>query len=59
MGRSSMIKGIAGDDEKVLLVGLPVIHLHRLSGLENLHVDPDLGEVLLAFEIAEGAAAEA
>ena len=47
---------IAGDDE-VLLVGLPVIHRHRLSRLENLDVDPDLGEVLLAFEIAEGAAA--
>ncbi len=48
---------LAGNDEEVLLVGLPVVHRHRLSRPEHLDVDPELGEVLLPFQIAEGAAA--
>ena len=47
---------LAGDDEEVLLISFPVVHRHRLARLEDLHVDPELGEVLLAFQIAECAA---
>ena len=44
---------LAGDDEEVLLVGLPVIHRHRLARPEHADVDPELREVQLALEVAE------
>ena len=47
---------LAGHDEEVLLIRLPVVHRHRLARLEYLHVDAELREVLLAFQIAERAA---
>ena len=44
---------LAGHDEEVLLVGLPVIHRHRLARPEHADVDPELREVQLALEVAE------
>ncbi len=49
-------EGLPGHDEEVLLVGLPVVHGHRLSRIEDLDVDADLREVLVALEVAERAA---
>jgi hypothetical protein len=46
---------VAGDDEEVLLVGLPVVHRHRLARPEHLDVDADLRPILVAFEVAERA----
>ena len=43
---------LADEHEEVLLVGLPVVHRHRLAGLEHDQVDADLQEVRLAFEAA-------
>ena len=42
---------LAGEDEEVLLVGLPVVHRHRLAGLQHADVDPELREVGLAAEV--------
>jgi hypothetical protein len=52
---------LAGEYEEVLLVGFPVVHRHRLAGLESREVDPELVEVQRAveagaLELAEGAA---
>jgi hypothetical protein len=38
---------LAGEQEKILLVGFPVVHRHRLTGPESNEVDPDLWELLL------------
>jgi hypothetical protein len=37
------------EHEEVLLIGLPVVHRHRLAGPQNLEVDPELGEVRLVL----------
>ena len=55
---------LAGEDEEVLLVVLPVVHRHRLAGAEDGDVDPELQEVrctleACALELAERAAARA
>ena len=49
-------KRLALDDEEVLLVGLPVVHRHRLAWPQALDVDSDLSPVLVALEVAERAA---
>ena len=53
--------GFARDDEEVLLVGLPVVHGHRLTWVEHEGVDAELLGSPLVFEIverdADGAAA--
>ena len=41
---------LAGEHEEVLLVGLPVVHRHRLARPEHEEVDADLPEVRLALE---------
>jgi hypothetical protein len=41
---STTSRALARDDEKVLLLVLPVVHRHRLAGLEHAHVDPELFE---------------
>jgi hypothetical protein len=50
-------KGLAGDHQEVLLIGLPVVHRHRLAGRQHLDVDPELREVRLvvleSLELAE------
>ena len=33
---------LAREDEKALLVGLPVVHRHRLAGTEHEEIDADL-----------------
>ena len=53
---------LASEHEEVLLVVLPVVHRHRLAGLENSQVDADLLEIRCALEaraleLAEHAAA--
>jgi hypothetical protein len=50
---------LAGDHEEVLLICLPVVHAHRLPGLENHEVNAELRKVLLLLEVAELAAAVA
>src|SRR4029450_1128470 len=53
---------LAGQDEEVLLVGLPVIHRHRLAWPEHLDIDPELvevGRLVEAFEPRERAASPA
>jgi hypothetical protein len=40
-------------DEEVLLVGLPVVHRHRLARAEDADVDSDLRELRLALEQAD------
>src|SRR5690348_16123978 len=45
---------LSGDDEEVLLIGLPVVHRHRLTGCERDDVDPELRELRLALEDAVG-----
>jgi len=35
----------AGDDEEVLLIGLPVLHGHRISRLEHERIDAELLEL--------------
>jgi hypothetical protein len=52
-------QGLARQHEEVLLVDLPVVHRHRLPGTEHLEVDPDLGELRLVVERAQGAASRA
>ncbi len=37
--------GLAGENEEVLLVGLPVVHSNRLARLEQGEPHPELGEV--------------
>src|SRR5918992_4461885 len=54
----------ARDDEEVLLIGLPVVHGHRLARPENERIDAELISFAVpAFEIvgddADGAAAVA
>ena len=46
-GRSSpsTIKCFAGDDEEVLLVGLPVVQRHRLARREHERIDAELREL--------------
>jgi len=46
---------LAGDDEKVLLLVLPVVHAHRPSRLEDADVDPELRELRLRLEEADAA----
>src|SRR5690242_8781257 len=41
---------LTGQDEEVLLIGLPVIHRHRLTGGEPCQVDPQLVEVAAAVQ---------
>src|SRR6185436_19580697 len=48
---------LAGEDEEALLVGLPVIHGHRLAGLEHVQVCAELRPVLVALDVAGGSAA--
>jgi lipoyl synthase len=49
---------LAGEDEEVLLVGLPVIHGHRLAGAQDEKCDAELRELRLtvSFEPADEAA---
>jgi hypothetical protein len=47
----------AVEDEEVLLVGLPVVHRHRLARREDPQVDPDLREARGSLEDAKCAAA--
>ena len=42
--------------EEVLLVGLPVVHRHRIARAEHEDVEPDLRELRLSFEVADRAA---
>jgi hypothetical protein len=42
-------QGLARDHEEVLLIGLPVIHRHRLTGPQHREVDPELRKVRLVF----------
>ncbi len=51
---STIEHALAGQDEKPLLRVLTVVHAHRLTGLENADVDPELREPPLAFEGAVG-----
>ena len=44
-------KRIAGEDEEILLIGLPVVHRHRLDGPEQTEADAELREVALMLEI--------
>jgi hypothetical protein len=37
---------LAGEDEETLLVGLPVVHRHRLARAEDEEVDADLRVVV-------------
>src|SRR5262249_54716377 len=49
---------LSGEHEEVLLVDLPVVHGHELSGLDHIDVDPELGEVGVGtFKVADGRAA--
>ena len=41
---------VAEEDEKILLIGFPVVHPHRLAGSQHEEVDADLREVGLAIE---------
>ena len=41
---------LAGKHEEVLLIGLPVVHRHRLAGRQGDEMDADLWELRLAFE---------
>lgn len=43
-------QALAGEHEKVFLVGFPVVHRHRLTRPEHGDPDPDLREVRLALE---------
>ena len=47
---------LAREHEEVLLVGLPVVHPHRLAALEHVEVDPDLRELVVVAERADAAA---
>jgi hypothetical protein len=44
----------SGKHEEILLVGFPVVHRHRLTGLERDEVDPDLLKLLLALDVRVG-----
>src|ERR1051325_9575433 len=48
-------QAFAGEHEEVFLLVLAVVHAHRLTGLEDVQVDPELVEPLLALEVAEAA----
>src|SRR5262249_32720505 len=50
---------LAGEHEEVLLVGLPVVHAHRLAGLEDVEVEAELRKGLPLLEVGELAAAGA
>ena len=43
-------------DEEVLLIGLPVIHRHRITRAEHEEIDADLRPVLARLEVADGTA---
>src|SRR5512133_3082488 len=43
------------DDEEVLLVGLPVVHRHRVTGVEHEDVDADLLELRFPVEAHDAA----
>src|SRR5512133_263048 len=43
------------DDEEVLLVGLPVVHRHRVAGVEHEDVDADLLELRFPVEAHDAA----
>src|SRR4051794_1213353 len=47
---------LAGDHEEVLLVCLPVVHGHRIAGIEHEDVDADLREVRVGVEAHHPAA---
>jgi hypothetical protein len=47
---------LPGEHEEVLLVGLPVVHRHRLARPEDAKVDPELRELPLALELRVPAA---
>jgi hypothetical protein len=47
---------VAVHDQEVLLIGLPVVHRHRLVRREPRDVDADLRPVLPALEVAEPSA---
>ena len=53
--------GFTRDHEEVLLIGLPVVHGHRLARLEHERIDAELVELPPALEVvgddANGAAA--
>jgi hypothetical protein len=46
---------LPGEHEEVLLIGLPVVHRHRLTRSEGDEVDPQLRELRLTLEDAVGA----
>jgi hypothetical protein len=50
-------QALAGEDEEVLLVGLPVVHRKGLAWPEARELDPELRELGLALE--DGAVAAA
>jgi hypothetical protein len=41
---------LAGEDEEVFLIGLPVVHAHRLARREHIETDSNLREGGFAFE---------
>ena len=43
-------QSLAGEHEKILLIGFPVVHGHRLTRPEHNEGDSDLREVCLALE---------
>jgi GNAT superfamily N-acetyltransferase len=45
---------LARHDEEGLLIGLPVVHGHRLAGPEHERVDAELPEPTLALEVVDG-----
>ena len=47
---------LARDDEEVLLVGLPVVHGHRLARHEHERIDAELVGLPPPFEVVEGEA---
>ena len=52
---------LSGEQEEILLIGLAVIHRHRLARAKHREVDPELQEIGCAlepgtFELAEDAA---
>ena len=47
---------LALHDEEVLLVGLPVIHRHRITRAEDEQIDADLRPILPRLEVAEDTA---
>src|SRR5205814_1598793 len=46
-------EALAAQDEKVLLVGLAVVHAHRLPRLQRVQVEAELVEFYVVLEVAE------